>query len=75
MCGFGRKQTFGGADLQGQTKERWKQLCEQAVVEQSPDKFLSIIEELDQLLTQLEAKKPVIANRAEELPQSDWPST
>ena len=35
-----------------QTKERWRELCEQIAVERDPDRFLAAIEELNQVLEQ-----------------------
>ena len=34
----------------GNTKERWRELCEQASVEQDPDKLLELVREINQLL-------------------------
>jgi hypothetical protein len=34
----------------GNTKERWRELCEQASVEQDPDKLLELVKEINQLL-------------------------
>jgi hypothetical protein len=36
--------------LRGKTKERWREICERAVVEQDPDRFISTIQELLQVL-------------------------
>jgi hypothetical protein len=36
--------------MQGDTGERWKKLCEQAAVEQDPQKLLQLIEEINRLL-------------------------
>jgi hypothetical protein len=36
--------------LRGKTKERWKEICERAVVEQDPDRFVATIQELLQEL-------------------------
>jgi hypothetical protein len=51
--------------MQGETKQRWEQLCEQAVVEQDPEKFFDLIREINRLLeerqTGLESKKPLTA--------------
>jgi len=38
--------------LQGETKERWWLLCEQAAVEQDPDRLLQLVREIDQLLNE-----------------------
>jgi hypothetical protein len=37
--------------MQGETKERWKLLCEQAAVEQDPVKLMALIKEIDELLS------------------------
>jgi len=34
----------------GNIKERWRELCEQASVEQDPDKLLELVKEINQLL-------------------------
>ena len=39
-----------------ETKERWFQLCEQAAVEQDPQKLLLLVEEINQLLEAKEAR-------------------
>ena len=36
--------------MQGETGERWRKLCEQAAIEQDPQKLLQLIEEIDRLL-------------------------
>jgi hypothetical protein len=36
--------------MQGQTKERWEQLCAQAAVERDPAKLLELITEINRLL-------------------------
>jgi hypothetical protein len=36
--------------VRGESEERWRALCEQAVVEQDPDKLLHLIREINQLL-------------------------
>ncbi len=36
--------------MQGATKERWQELCEQATTEQDPDKLLVLIAEINRLL-------------------------
>ena len=37
-------------------KERWKQLCERVVVEQNPDKFMQLVDELNSLLEEKERR-------------------
>ncbi len=36
--------------MQGKTKERWMELCEQAAQEQDPTKMLEIVKEINRLL-------------------------
>jgi len=38
------------AEMQGETKERWLVLCEQATVEQHPAKMIQLIREINVLL-------------------------
>ena len=36
--------------MQGKTRERWQDLCEQAANEQDPRKMLELVEEINRLL-------------------------
>ena len=36
--------------MQGENKERWKVLCEQAAVEQDPEKLLELTRQINDLL-------------------------
>ena len=36
--------------MQGKTRERWQELCEQAATEQDPTKMLELVEEINRLL-------------------------
>ena len=36
--------------MQGKTRERWQELCEQAANEQDPKKMLEFVEEINRLL-------------------------
>ena len=51
--------------MQGESKQRWEELCEQAVTEQDPDKFFDLIREINRLLEERRAnfsdKKPLRA--------------
>jgi len=38
--------------MQGETQERWRELCEMAVVEQDPVRFTAIITELNRVLAE-----------------------
>ena len=42
--------------LRGEIKERWRELCERAVVEQDPDRFLATIQELLEVLEDCEER-------------------
>jgi hypothetical protein len=42
--------------VQGKTKERWKELCEQATVEQDHDRLMQLVAEIDQLLAEKEQR-------------------
>lgn len=53
-CGPKPTISFGGNTLRGETKERWRELCEQAVAEQDPDRFITTIEELLEVLEERE---------------------
>ncbi len=56
--------------MRDETKERWKELCERAVVEQDPDRFLTTIEEL---LQALEEREEMAAQRRVRVPPSENP--
>jgi hypothetical protein len=36
--------------MQGKTRERWQELCEQAAQEQDPARMLKLVEEINRLL-------------------------
>lgn len=40
--------------MQGENKDRWKQLCEQASSEQDPVKLLQLVQEINRVLTEKE---------------------
>ena len=42
--------------MQGETGERWRKLCEQAAVEQDPDRLLELAQEIDRLLDEKETR-------------------
>lgn len=42
--------------MQGETKERWQRLCEQASSEQDPDRLMVLIREIDKLLADKEQR-------------------
>jgi len=41
--------------MQGETKQRWEELSEQAATEQDPDKFFDLIREINRLLEERRA--------------------
>jgi hypothetical protein len=42
--------------MQGEIKERWYTLCEQAAIEQDPERLMALIEEINQLLGEKEQR-------------------
>jgi hypothetical protein len=42
--------------MQGETKERWQKLCEQATTERDPQELMKLIEEINRLLEQKEQR-------------------
>ena len=42
--------------MQGETGERWKQLCERAAIEQDADKLLELAQEISRLLDEKESR-------------------
>jgi hypothetical protein len=42
--------------MQGETRERWQMLCEQAATEQDPERLMFLIREIDQLLSEKEQR-------------------
>jgi hypothetical protein len=43
--------------LRGKIKERWREICERAVMEQDPDRFVATIQELLQVLEDDEERR------------------
>lgn len=42
--------------MKGETKERWMELCEQATVEQDPQKLLELARQINDLLEEKERR-------------------
>jgi hypothetical protein len=42
--------------MKGETGELWRKLCEQAAVEQNPEKLLQLTREINRLLDEKEAR-------------------
>jgi len=42
--------------MQGTAKEEWKQLCEQAAVEQDPEKLMLLVSEITRMLDEKEER-------------------
>jgi len=36
--------------MQGETRERWQRLCEQAAIEQNPARLMDLVNEINRLL-------------------------
>jgi hypothetical protein len=51
--------------MQGEKKERWLELCEQAANEQDPQKLSELVNEIDRLLQEKLDRIKARANRAE----------
>jgi hypothetical protein len=53
--------------MQGETKERWRQLAEQAASEQDPVKMLKLITEINELLAEKEERliKAGVGNKSD----------
>ncbi|MBV9180677.1 MAG: hypothetical protein JO356_05140 [Acidobacteria bacterium] len=49
--------------MQGEVKEHWQRLCEQAAIEQDPDVLLQLIDEINRLLEEKEER--LLRQRAE----------
>jgi hypothetical protein len=46
----------GELSLQGKVKERWRELCEQAAIEQDPRKLSELVAEIDRLLEEKQTR-------------------
>ncbi len=42
--------------MKGEVKERWIQLCEQAAVEQDPERLIGLVQEIDRMLEEKEQR-------------------
>jgi hypothetical protein len=45
-----------GTPMQGETAERWRQVCEKVVSEQNPERLMELVRELNQLLEEKETR-------------------
>ena len=52
------------AIIQGQQKERWKELCELAAQEQNPERLMELVAEINRLLEQKEQRLIAARNRS-----------
>ena len=48
--------------MQGETGELWRKLCEQAAIEQDPDRLLQLAQEITRLLDQKESRLQKVPN-------------
>jgi hypothetical protein len=46
--------------MQGETKERWMELCAQAAVEQDPTKLMELVREINELLEAKERRLGIL---------------
>jgi hypothetical protein len=42
--------------MQGKTRERWVELCEQAATEQDPTRLMQLVQEINKLLVEKEER-------------------
>jgi hypothetical protein len=47
---------LGGTIMKGESRELWRQYCEQAAVEQDPKKLLELVKEINRLLEEKEQR-------------------
>ena len=59
--------------MKGKVKERWRELCEQAALEQDPRKLSELVAEIDRLLEEKQNRlnKSSIANDDTPVPSSE----
>lgn len=57
-----RRLPLENENLENENKERWRELCKRASVEQDPDKFISIIRELNEVLEEKELRLNKVQN-------------
>jgi hypothetical protein len=55
--------------MKGETGERWKQLCEQAAVEQDLEKLLQLTQEINRLLNEKEERLENLRLKPDEFKQ------
>jgi phage shock protein A len=46
--------------MQGEKRERWMELCEQAAVEQDPKKLLKLVKQINDLLQEKERRLGIL---------------
>ena len=51
--------------MQGEKRERWMQLCEQAANEQDPVKLLQLVDEINRLLEEKERRLGILPKKPE----------
>jgi hypothetical protein len=49
--------------MQGEKKERWMELCEQAAKEQDPEELLKLVEQINDLLEEKERRLGVLPSK------------
>ena len=66
LCDIYQHLRTKGAAMQGETKERWRELCELAVKEQDPAKLLSLIQEINDLLDEKQKRLGITARATDQ---------
>jgi hypothetical protein len=50
-------------EMKGETRERWRVLCEQAANEQDPEKLMEIVKEINELLEAKERRLGILPQK------------
>lgn len=51
--------------MEREAKERWMQLCEQAVVEQDPEKLMILVKEINELLEAKDLRSGLVPKKSD----------
>jgi hypothetical protein len=51
--------------MQGEKKERWMELCDQAANEQDADKLLELVSQINELLEEKERRLGILPSKAD----------
>jgi hypothetical protein len=61
-----KNPSIQGGFLRGEKKEIWMHLCEQAAVEQNPDKLMDLIKQINRLLEEKERRLKSNSNNSDD---------